>query len=92
MKINVYIVNDVTYNHEISYYEILCIVGYAKIIKFDKKCRFENIVTQILAFFLCSPKIKVFKPYFLHVYGIYSWLHANIFKKNCLKLRNIIFY
>jgi hypothetical protein len=31
MKINLYIVNDVTYKHTNFYYKILYIVGYSKI-------------------------------------------------------------
>jgi hypothetical protein len=34
MKINLDIVNDVTYKHTKFCYEVLCIIGYMKIIKF----------------------------------------------------------
>jgi hypothetical protein len=45
MKINIDIVNGITYKHEFFNYEIICIVGYAKIKKFGKICRLENIRT-----------------------------------------------
>jgi hypothetical protein len=38
---------------------------------------------------LCSPKYKVFEQDFLHVGGIKSWLHADIFFQIFLKVRNI---
>jgi hypothetical protein len=45
MKINLGIVNDVTYKHPKCYYEILCIVGYTKITKYDEIYIFKNIYT-----------------------------------------------
>jgi hypothetical protein len=47
MKINLDIINDVTYKHAKFYYEILYTVGYTKIKKSNKICRFENIHSQI---------------------------------------------
>jgi hypothetical protein len=41
MKTNLNIVNDVTCKYANFYYEILCIVGYTKITKSDKTCRFK---------------------------------------------------
>jgi hypothetical protein len=38
MKINLDIVNDVTNKNAKFYYEMICIVGYAKIKKSDKIC------------------------------------------------------
>jgi hypothetical protein len=38
MKINLNIVNDVTYKYAIFFYKILYIVGYTKITKYDKIC------------------------------------------------------
>jgi hypothetical protein len=47
MKINLGIVNDVTYKHTKFCYEVLCIIGYTKITKSDKMCSFKNIHTEI---------------------------------------------
>jgi hypothetical protein len=38
MKINLNIVNDVTYKYVIFFYKILYIVDYTKITKYDKIC------------------------------------------------------
>jgi hypothetical protein len=43
MKINLDVVNNVTYKHAKYYYKILCVVGYTKIIKSDKIYRFKNM-------------------------------------------------
>jgi hypothetical protein len=60
--------------------KILCIVGYTKIIKSNKICRFETYILRFRCLsFLCSPKYKVFIQDFLHVGGINCWLHMNIF-------------
>jgi hypothetical protein len=42
---------------------------------------FEDLKTYILRCLsnLCSQKYKIFEHDFLHVCGIYSWLHASIF-------------
>jgi hypothetical protein len=51
-----------------------------KYIFFYKICRFEIYILRSRCLsFLCSPKYKVFEQDFLHVGGINSWLHANIF-------------
>jgi hypothetical protein len=80
MKINLGIVNDVTYKHAKFYYEILCIVSYTKITKSGKICRFEIYILRSRRLsFLCSLNCKVFDHDFLHVCGINSWLHTNFF-------------
>jgi hypothetical protein len=91
VKINQDIVNDVIYKYAKFYYEILCIVGYTKIRKFDKIYRFEIYILRSRCFsFLCSPKYKVFEQDVLHIGGINSWLHANIFS-NFLKTQKYDF-
>jgi hypothetical protein len=44
MKINLDIVNNITYKYAKFYYEILYIIGYTKITKSDKICIFEMYV------------------------------------------------
>jgi hypothetical protein len=52
MKINMDIVNDVTYNKRVKFqYEIHYIVDYTKMTNCGNICRFENI--HVLSF-LCS--------------------------------------
>jgi hypothetical protein len=48
MKTNVDIFNDVTYKHAKKLYEILFIVGYTKMKKSAKICRFENVHTRVV--------------------------------------------
>jgi hypothetical protein len=45
MKINMDIVNNVTYKHAKLYYKILYVISYIKITKSDKICRFKNVHT-----------------------------------------------
>jgi hypothetical protein len=91
MKINWDIVNDVMYKYENFHYEILFIVEYTKITKSDKLYRFKIYIFRSRSLlFLCSQGYKVFEHDFLHIGGINSWLHANIFSF-FLKLRNMIF-
>jgi hypothetical protein len=60
MKINLDIVNDVTF-----YYEMICIVGYTKITKSDKICSFGiHILRSTCLSFLCSKEYKVFEHNF----------------------------
>jgi hypothetical protein len=92
MKINLDIVNDVTYKHvKFQYYKIRYIMGYTKIKNYGNICRFENIYNRSTRLsFLCSPKYKIFEYEILHIYRIKSWLYSNIFH-NFLKLKNMIF-
>jgi hypothetical protein len=53
MKINLGIVNDVTFNHAKFYYEILCIIAYTKITKSDKICRFKYTYSDLDACHFC---------------------------------------
>jgi hypothetical protein len=73
MEINQDIVNDVIYKYAKFYYDFFCIVGYTKITKSDKICRFEIYILRSRRFsFLCSPKYKVFAQDFLHAGAINS--------------------
>jgi hypothetical protein len=73
MKINLGIVNDVTYKHPKCYYEILCIVGYTKITNMMKFIYLKiSILSSRLLSFLCILKYKLFEQNFLHVCGINS--------------------
>jgi hypothetical protein len=47
------IVNDVTYKHAKIYNDILCIMGYIKITKYDKYFRFNNIYSDLHACHFC---------------------------------------
>jgi hypothetical protein len=77
VKINWDIVNDVIYKYEKFHYFI---VGYTKITKSDKLYRFKiYILRSRWLLFLFSQEYKVFEHVFLHVGGINSWLHTNIF-------------
>jgi hypothetical protein len=92
MKINLYISNDVIYKYANFYYEILYIVGYIKITKSDKICRFEIYILRSRCLpFLCSPNYKVFEYDFLHICGIKSWLHMKIYSK-FFETRKYVFY
>jgi hypothetical protein len=63
MKINLDIINDATYKHAKFYYEILYTVGYTKIKKSNKVCRFEIYILRSRHLpVLCSPKYKVSPP------------------------------
>jgi hypothetical protein len=78
MKINLDIVKDVTYEYAKLYYEILCIVGYTKIINLRKFVDLKIYVLRSrLLTFLCSLKYNVFEYDFFHVCGINSWLHPD---------------
>jgi hypothetical protein len=80
MKINLDIVNDVTYKHAKFQYEIRYIMGYTKNTNYGNICRFENIYNRSTRLsFLCSPKYKVFEYEILRVCRINSWLYPNIF-------------
>jgi hypothetical protein len=93
MKTNLDIVIDVAYKYAKFWYEILCIVGYTEMTKSDKIGRFEiYILRSTCLLFLCSPEYKVFKHDYLHICGINSWLHPNIFFILFLKLGNMIFF
>jgi hypothetical protein len=82
MKINLDIVNDVTYKHAKFQYEIRYIMGYTKMANCGNICRFENIHNRSTCLvLLCSQKYKVFEYGFLHVCRINSWLHPNIFSQ-----------
>jgi hypothetical protein len=73
MKVNLDIVNDLTYKHVKFQYEIHYIMGYTKITNYGNICRFENIHNRFTCLsFLCSQKYKVFEYEFLHVYRINS--------------------
>jgi hypothetical protein len=50
MKINLNIVNDVTYKHVKFWCKILCIMVYTKITKSEIICRFEKYIPQIYMF------------------------------------------
>jgi hypothetical protein len=91
MKINLDIVNHVTCKHAKLYYKIICIVGYTNITKSDKFVDLKiDILRSIRLLFLYNTKYDVFEHDFLHVCGINSWLHVNIFYI-FLKLRNMVF-
>jgi hypothetical protein len=82
MKINLDIVNDVTYKHAKFQYKILYIMGYKKMTNYGNICRFENIHNRSTRLpFLCSLKYKVFDYKFLYFCRINSWLHPNIFSQ-----------
>jgi hypothetical protein len=90
MKINLDIVNGITYKHKFFLRNTL----YCKLHKNNKSgkiCRLEIYVLRSRhVSFLCSPKYKVFEYDFLHIYEINSGLHQ-IFFIDYLKFINMIF-
>jgi hypothetical protein len=83
MKINLDMVNDIIYNYVKFYCKILYIMGYTKITRSDKICRFEIYIHRSRRLsFLCSLKYKKVRHIFFYICGINSWLHAIFFIKN----------
>jgi hypothetical protein len=59
IKINMYIVNDITYKQAKFHYKILYIVGYTKITNSDKNVDLKlYMLRSTYLSFLCSPKYK----------------------------------
>jgi hypothetical protein len=80
MKINLDIVNNVTYKHVKFQYKICYIMDFTKMTNYGNIYRFENIhnrSTRLL--FLCSQKYKVFWIWIFKRCRINSFLHPNIF-------------
>jgi hypothetical protein len=62
IKINMDIVIDIIYKHKKCHYHIRCILGYIKITKCGKLCRFEYTYSDLhVCYFLCSLKNEVFE-------------------------------